>query len=280
MKKRESMKWSTILSVLEQAVPYVKTVCPFLFQEPLMEKRLIAILDNIKQLNPKCDTAIFTNMSLMTPELSRELIETGYLDKLHISFYGPNQHVYELLQPQLGYSEVRCNIQRFMKIRDSLKKKKPYVTMHYITMPMLIPYHEGFFKEWRQIVDKVGYVAYDTFHGCMPYVDQRSYWGEPEPSMIPCQRLWTQFNILSNGDVVPCCLDYDGELVLGNVNESSVGGIWTGKLFKELRQKHMQYQFPSMCRDCMVYEYQFTLEWNQYWRQQQKRIMKPLKLSH
>jgi len=271
MKKRESMKWSTILSVLEQAVPYVKTVCPFLFQEPLMEKRLIAILDNIKQFNPRCETVVYSNMSRMTPELAREILETGYLDQLVISYYAPNQHIYELLQPPLNYRQTALNIRDFIALRAELRKTRPRVVMHYITLPELVAGWKGFFDEWSRVVDHVGFVHYDNFHGVKPKVDQTQYFGAPKVDrMIPCQRLWSQLNILSTGDVVPCCLDYAGEIVLGNVEDDNLRDIWSGKRFNSLRQSHMQEEYPELCRGCTVYEYRFTEVWCNHWLRQDK----------
>ncbi|MGR3220984.1 MAG: radical SAM/SPASM domain-containing protein [Candidatus Anammoxibacter sp.] len=40
-----------------------------------------------------------------------------------------------------------------------------------------------------------------------------------------CNALRSQLGILWNGDVVPCCLDYDGSIILGNVYNSSLADI-------------------------------------------------------
>ena len=37
-----------------------------------------------------------------------------------------------------------------------------------------------------------------------------------------CNALHTQLGVLWNGDVVPCCVDFDGNIVLGNVTEKSL----------------------------------------------------------
>ena len=41
-----------------------------------------------------------------------------------------------------------------------------------------------------------------------------------------CRRVWEMSNIFSNGDVVPCCYDYAGELKVGNINEEPFSKIW------------------------------------------------------
>src|SRR3972149_6129718 len=61
MHRNGKASWQTILEAIDTCVPYAQTVCPFLMQEPLLEQRLPAILDNIKQINPRVKTQIYTN---------------------------------------------------------------------------------------------------------------------------------------------------------------------------------------------------------------------------
>ena len=276
MTKRPRMPWSMILYIIEQVAASSSTICPFLYQEPLLEKRLVAILDNIKQFNPKCETVIFSNMSVMTPELAREIIESQLLDRLVVSYYAPNKYVYELLQPPLNFEQTAQNIRDFMTLRRSLKRSKPSVTLHYITIPPLVEHAEQFFKEWTPVVDKVGFVHYDTFHGVKPVIDETPYYGAPLAEvMVPCQRVWSQLNVLSNGDVVPCCLDFNGEVVLGNVEEKTLREIWLDEPYQTLRQSHVNGDIPELCRECTVYKYQFTEVWIKYWKQQNRFTGKP-----
>ena len=44
-----------------------------------------------------------------------------------------------------------------------------------------------------------------------------------------CYGLRNQIAILSNGDVVPCCLDSEGHMVLGNIHEKSLQDIFEGE---------------------------------------------------
>lgn len=279
MTSRPPMRWSMILTIIEQAAPSSLTMCPFLYQEPLLETRLVAILDNIKQFNPSCDTVVYSNMNAMTPRLAREILETGYLDQLVISFYGPTEQVYQQLQPPLDWGRTRQNIRMFMKLRGELKKSKPFVKMHYITMPSLVAHWKPFFNEWIPIVDQVGFVHYDSFHGVKPALDETLYYGPPHvEEMIPCQRLWSQINILSNGDVVPCCLDYAPEQVLGNVKDNTLREIWMDEPYRELRQSHIEGKYPELCRECTVYKYQFTEVWIKHWLQHETCTIKPYQM--
>ena len=66
-----------------------------------------------------------------------------------------------------------------------------------------------------------------------------------------CRRPWEMSSILSNGDVVPCCWDYDDSMKIGNVFEQPFTKIWTGPAYREFRRKlfHERQTLPK-CTIC------------------------------
>lgn len=66
-----------------------------------------------------------------------------------------------------------------------------------------------------------------------------------------CQGLRDQIGILSDGTVVPCCLDADGSIALGNIFEQSLDEILRGERAKLLYRGFSQ-RSPSeeLCRRC------------------------------
>ncbi len=70
-----------------------------------------------------------------------------------------------------------------------------------------------------------------------------------------CRRPWRLTYITANGNVLPCCIaPFTGvpyrEILLGNVQESSVAEVWNGASYRAFRQAHMSDQPPSPCRGC------------------------------
>ncbi len=70
---------------------------------------------------------------------------------------------------------------------------------------------------------------------------------------VPCTRIWHMSNIFSNGDVVPCCYDYNSEMKVGNVFEKPFTEIWNGPTYRDLRRK-IYYEKDSIpkCRECTI----------------------------
>jgi radical SAM protein with 4Fe4S-binding SPASM domain len=58
--------------------------------------------------------------------------------------------------------------------------------------------------------------------------------------------------ILWNGDVVPCCYDFDGRMVLGNLRQQSIAEIWNGAAYGKLRRADEALDFSAypICQVC------------------------------
>lgn len=251
MKKRTTATDGQIIKIINELVPTATEVCPFLMQDPLLEPRLIEILMAIKETNQKAATSIYATMHNMSKEFAKELLESMALDVLHISYYGKKW------QPGLDEKKTEQNIRDFVDLRRKLCLKKPKIEMHYINE---LPMQREFYQEWYDIVDSVRIVPFDTFHGDINEDDLKGYERikGPNKERKPCSRIYNTFNVHSNGNVVPCCLDYDEIIVVGNINEESAIDIWNGKRFNAFRKLHEQGLWNNMklCKDCMVWEWE------------------------
>lgn len=268
MKRKGTASWSTIGKIIQQAVPKVDAVCPFLMQEPMLEPRLVPILANIKARNPIAQTILYTNMSVLSEEQTNKIIDYDLLNELHISFYGPTEQLYSKWQPPLNWQQTKTNIQSFYISRQNKQKQLPTITLHVLGVPEIYEAIQGY-EPLRPYVDQIAVVQYDTFHGDMPDYggDQTRFFGRSPAPRTPCQRLWSGINVHFDGSVVPCCIDWDDQNVLGNIHQNTLEEIWSGIKFQKFRQLHMQGRWNeiSMCRHCRVHEYQFSEDWVRYW---------------
>lgn len=84
----------------------------------------------------------------------------------------------------------------------------------------------------------------------------------------PCGLLWRQIHVLNDGKVSACCRDYNGELIVGDVNKSSLLDIWHSKEYGVLRQRHLEGKLDdiSLCRDCYIVDKPFIYLFNDYAR--------------
>lgn len=66
-----------------------------------------------------------------------------------------------------------------------------------------------------------------------------------------CYGLKDHFGILSDGSVVPCCLDADGEITLGNIFDTSIGDILESKRARAIAEGFKTRHAPeALCQKC------------------------------
>jgi radical SAM protein with 4Fe4S-binding SPASM domain len=69
----------------------------------------------------------------------------------------------------------------------------------------------------------------------------------------PCERVMMMSNIFSNGDVVPCCYDFDASMKIGNVFQTPLSKIWVSDAYRDARRRiHEERQSLPRCQNCHI----------------------------
>lgn len=73
------------------------------------------------------------------------------------------------------------------------------------------------------------------------------------PVKAPCDRVAIMSNIFSNGDVVPCCYDFDSSMKIGNVFETPFSRIWVSPEYRDARRRiHERRDELPRCSNCHI----------------------------
>ena len=97
---------------------------------------------------------------------------------------------------------------------------------------------ERFFAEWRPIADRVQVI---------PKMERF-------PRTSRCRELWRGMLVVFwDGRVAPCCVDYNGELVVGDARKESLRDIFNGPAMQTLRRQHRKRRFSGLCKLCGEY---------------------------
>lgn len=68
-----------------------------------------------------------------------------------------------------------------------------------------------------------------------------------------CPHPFKDFGVLWNGDVTLCCMDYDGQLKVGNIRDASIESVMQGEAAKNLRASMLgRRPLPPVCRTCQA----------------------------
>lgn len=210
--------------------------------EPLLHGNIFEMIDHA--CTRGCRTMIHTNATGLTSEVSERLLLSS-LTFLSFSFDGCSAEVYERLRPPAKFEQVRANILRYLDLRRQLGRG-PHTTIEIIHLRDTDLLLQSFVEEWMATgVDDVRIAPYLTWHGL---VDDRHVETPSEtPLFKPCAAPFRHGCILSDGTVVPCCLDVNGRLPLGNVTRNRFEEIWSGNAYRRLRLQMLTGTFPADC---------------------------------
>jgi radical SAM protein with 4Fe4S-binding SPASM domain len=230
--------------------PEVEEVHLHGFGEPLLDRALPEKVALAKKLGlPK--TYIVTTGSLLTEELSRKLIEAG-LDKIKFSFYGMKKETYERVHRNLNFERTVGSIEAFFRVRDRLLAPNPQVLFQFNQELCDSVEQELFLAHWTPYMDAD---RRDVFMGTglHNWAGGRRYANVKLPEKDRhCSWPFHAVQILWNGNVVPCCFDYEGDASMGNVFGSSIESVWKGERYAAFRGiwKARKSSSVAMCAKC------------------------------
>jgi radical SAM protein with 4Fe4S-binding SPASM domain len=223
------------------ALPFVKEIVPQGSGESTLHPDLV---EAIKYANSKGKkTVLFTNASLLTEALSRELLESG-LNRIAFSVDTDNKKDYEAIRPPLKWDTLLNNIKQFVEMRDEGYKTTIQVNM------VETNYNFNRYWEivhfWKNIVDMVSFTHARSFDEAIKKVNRPMH----------CYRIEEELVIKSNGDVVMCCEDWYHQYKIGEVSNNI-----TAKQFLEMfnygliasvrKSLKRGCEYPDLCDICL-----------------------------
>lgn len=220
------------------------------FGEPFIDPKIVDRIKMLQSANANWKVKIHTNASLIKEEKMEELLLSG-IDEINISFNGTSKGNYEAVMRNLRYDDTFKNIMKLLEIKDALKLKKPIIRLSSV----LLEYNDNSVNEhlafWKRKVDSGTVLRPHPWGGD---IDLRSKYKIESRKIWPCRFLWYTANISWNGDVLLCCIDYDGKVILGNILNQTFMKIWLGEKMQNVRRLHLEkniHEIP-LCKNCSV----------------------------
>lgn len=215
------------------------------FGEPMLDKHLEDKVAYAKSRG--LSTYFITNGSALTGKRAARLLEIG-LDEMRVSFYGMRKETYNAVMQGLDFEKTRDALLRFLDFRNTIKAKTR-VQLSYLVLPENESDTQSFREYWEPKVDAIEIWKPHNFGDGKDYrdrsgkADMKATCGRPENG--PLQIQW-------NGEVIPCCYDYNNKIVLGNAFEQSVLSILNGVKYRLLRYAHRNgaFQMFPYCDQC------------------------------
>jgi pyruvate-formate lyase-activating enzyme len=219
------------------------------YGEPFADKKFLEKVKYARQKSPETELYVITNGSYVNEDIADALIDYEF-DKIRFSWYGVSRESYGIVHGvDNKYKDiVTKNIEYLISERDRRGKSKPHIEVYFLQMKENEHEVEEFKQQWLGVADDVSIWKPHNWSDGRDYRDldllgEKSSCGRPDHG--PVQVQW-------NGEIVPCCWDYNNQIILGDVSINTVEEVLKGSKFDALRQAHDSkkfYKFP-FCDSC------------------------------
>jgi len=212
------------------------------FGEPFLDKKLIERLKICKEKN--IPTYFSCTPATMTVEKAKKAMDAG-LTVLKFSLDAMDERKIQEIRGKRANFEDAVN--KILELLEYKKQKK----LKTLLVPCMIDLamekndkqmHKDFLKFWS---DKDVFAYIKSQDNRWLYENDKDLKSQSHYSTQYCEYPWLSLTVMADGNVVPCTQVSNNELVLGNVNESSLEEIWNGEKYKELRKMHVTGKFPK-----------------------------------
>ena len=240
-----------------QAKPLTKQVCLHLMGEPLAHPQFSEIMDICDELGLKI--FLTTNATLLKKHAAK-LLKWKSLEQINFSvhsfFANPEKiSLHEYLQPVLDFCDQSLALQApfYINLRlwnlekTNLQKNQNLNVFAIINPHFKVELNENIdvkLQKSKNVTGKI-YVHFDT-EFIWPDLSQQLRSSEGS-----CYGLRKQLAIHANGDVVPCCLDKERVLLLGNAHNSSIADIMKSERAVKIKTGFERGELvEELCRKC------------------------------
>jgi len=240
---------------VKQVAPLTKQICLHLMGEPLVHKDLEAFF----QIAEKYDIPVnLTTNGLLLKQKEEILFQAKSLRQINISIQSFHDNF-----PEKSLEDYLQYICQFI-IQLSLRRPEVYLNLRLwnqgadaeIENEAVFKFLEDFFKitinrkvevaltKSKKLFDKV-YLHFDSRFDWpsfdLPYQGDKG----------TCQGLRNHFGILSDGTVVPCCLDKEANINLGNLFETPLNTILASERAVKMKEGFERGELcEKLCQHC------------------------------
>lgn len=261
IRDNKMMDLDTFRSIVQQVAPLTQLICLHLMGDPLVHPKLNEMIEICDEFN--ANIFLVTNGVLMRPEKFDLLLHTRFYQinfSLHSFFDNfPNKDPSNYLERIFTFTERALEERptlylnyRLWNLNDPLGSQTPNTEMlqHICQRFDFDAPSELDVRKRKSInIKQRLYLHFDT-EFIWPSLDLPTL-----GSRGTCYGLSSHFGILVDGTVVPCCLDKEAAIVLGNVTDTPIldilGSHRAQTMIKGFKQRQL---VEDLCQRCQYIE--------------------------
>jgi len=226
------MDFGLFKKIIDDA-PGLEHLCMHNWGEPLLNKDIFRMFDYAAQSGVK-HIVMNTNGTLLTDKMIDRIVASP-LSIIRFSIDGSAETFKKIRGVDLD--KIETNILKLKEKKDALRPELGMGVVFTVEEETEEDV-EAYVAHWETIVDHVR---------MQPKLIQ-----SPRQDVCPepFGKDYGKLVVLWDGTVIPCCVDYNATLALGNAWTDKVMDLWQGAAIEKLRGLHLAGKFPGVCVNC------------------------------
>jgi radical SAM protein with 4Fe4S-binding SPASM domain len=261
-RKRGSISFDNYKIIIDKIYKHTNYLIFYFMGEPFLNKDAYRMISYAKK------KGIFVSTCTNGHFIDAETLLESEIDEINFQIGGATQGTHKIYRIGGDLDTTLENMREVIKSkRESNGRFKTHIALGFIVMK----HNEEEIEEIQKIAHQAGVDEFQIISPCLRTVEQaydmlpanRKYWIYDESALRKgklihknrprnkCWWLWHSTVITWSGDVLPCCRDPHGELVMGNIFQSNLKDIWNNSKYITFRKKILRDQLSiSMCSLC------------------------------
>lgn len=197
------------------------------------------------------------NPWMLKPEICEELLASNPF-MLYVSLDGHDDESFQKIRGiKKAYQVSTDNLMNFLKLKKEMASDCRIVLS-------MIDFHlnkqsvQKTRQYWESVegIDQFLLKSFSTWDGDAKDVSSLAKesgvsFDQQKSPVVECNFPWERMTILWDGEVVPCCNDYDKKLSLGNLESMTLMEIWNGPAMQSLRAEFISNKVNNpLCKHC------------------------------
>ncbi|MBT6600495.1 MAG: radical SAM protein [Nitrospina sp.] len=213
--------------------PDLEHLCLHNWGEPLLHKDIFKMVEYAKNKGVNY-VVMNTNGTLLTDKMIKKIVESK-LDIIRFSIDGSATTFKRVRGVEL--KKIENNINKLKKIKEK-KRSNLKMGVVFTVEDDTEEDVEEYISHWERIVDHVRL--------------QPKLITSPRTELCPepFGKEYGKLVVLWDGRVIPCCVDYNANLMIGTIQSDTIQNLWRSKKLDLLREQHLKGDFPNTCANC------------------------------
>ncbi|MHA1381415.1 MAG: radical SAM/SPASM domain-containing protein [Candidatus Helarchaeota archaeon] len=242
-RKKETMSIELFKKIVDESIELGCRIFQLQqYNEPFTDKQLFDRINYIR--NKNAEVYFYSNGTILNKEIRQKILKNPP-NLIRFSIDGIIKKRYESIRVGAKFEEVVRNVIKLYRERNKLGLKEPKIEVCGLLIDKKIDQPKRYLDFWKNKCDNAAvYPADSRFDEKYSYMSYRKL--KPYPCFNPHNII-----VLSSGKVCLCCVDYDGEVILGDLKTQSLKEIINSKKVQGIYESQLKRKCNlSICRKC------------------------------